>query len=255
MAKKTDDRKGAAAFERHFAGIYGDRWPVLREALGAPGKPEAHLEGLLKPYYLDGASVRAARALGVRPGDEVLDMCAAPGGKTLVLALALGGTGRLVTNDRSSDRRGRLKRVVEEHLPPEFRSNVTVTGYDSTKWGLHEQNTYDRILLDAPCSSERHLVHSPPHLADWSPNRTKALAQQALAMLCAALEALKPGGTLVDSTCSISPEENDRLLERFEAKRPGLWTLLDRNLDLPDQADGEGPLFWARIRKNEAGEE
>jgi len=252
VGKKSDDRRGPTAFDRYFQEIYGERWPALRTALAGPGRPEAHLEGLLKPYFLDGASVRAARALGVVPGDTVLDMCAAPGGKTLVLALALGGEGKLVSNDRSADRRGRLKRVVEEHLDPELRSVVTVTGYDATRWGLHEQGIYDKILLDAPCSSERHLVHSPAYLADWSPNRTKTLAQQALAMLCAALEALKPGGRLLYSTCSISPEENQNLLERFAAKRPGQWILIDKNLDLPDIAEGEGPLFRALIEKKPA---
>jgi len=249
VAKKNEDRKGPTAFDRHFSEIYTDRWPGLREALSAPGRPEAHLDGLAKPYFLDGASVRAARALGVQPGDEVLDLCAAPGGKTLVLALALAGTGRLVSNDRSSDRRGRLKRVIADHLPAAFQTNVTVTAYDATRWGLHEKAVYDRVLLDAPCSSERHLVHSPAHLALWSPNRTKALAQQALAMLCAALEALKPGGILLYSTCSISPEENESLVERFASKRPGKWILLEQALVLPDDSDGEGPLFWAKIQK------
>jgi len=248
VARKTEDRRGSAAFDRHFAAIYGERWPVLRKALEAPGRPEAHLSGLVKPYFLDGASVLAAQALGVQPGEEVLDLCAAPGGKSLVLALALQGVGRLVCNDRSSDRRGRLKRVLEEHLSPHLRSIITVTGYDATRWGLHEQEVYDKILLDAPCSSERHLVHSPAHLAQWSAHRTKTLAQQALAMLCAALEALKPGGILVYSTCSISPEENEGLLERFASKRPGAWSLLEKNLTLPDEA-GEGPLFWARLEK------
>jgi len=249
VGKKSEERRGPSAFDRHFSEIYGPRWPGLRSALAAPPQPEAHLDGLVKPYYLDGASVKAAQALGVRPGDEVLDLCAAPGGKTLVLALALAGTGRLVSNDRSPDRRGRLRRVVADHLPPECQTNLLVTGYDATRWGLHEKARYDRVLLDAPCSSERHLVRNPGHLAVWSPSRTKTLAQQALAMLCAALEALKPGGRLVYSTCSISPEENEGLLERFAAKRPGLWVLQERNLLLPDEADGQGPLFWAVIEK------
>lgn len=249
MAKKSDDRRGPAAFDRHFSALYGERWPALREALAAPGRPEDHLEGLVKPYYLDGASVRAARRLEVRQGDTVLDMCAAPGGKTLVLALALGGTGGLVSNDRSADRRGRLKRVVEDHLPGPLKAVVTITAYDATKWGLHQRETYDRILLDAPCSSERHLVRSPTHLAEWSPHRTKALAQQALAMLCAGLEALKTGGRLLYSTCSISTEENEGLLERFAAKRPGAWKLIDQKLVLPDDSEGEGPLFYALLEK------
>lgn len=250
MGKKNDDRHGAAAFDRHFASVYGERWPALRQALTEPGRPEAHLEGLLKPYYLDEASVRAAQALGVQPDDEVLDLCAAPGGKTLVLALALGGTGRLVSNDRSSDRRARLKRVITDHLPPRYQTNITITGFDATRWGLHEQNAYDRILLDAPCSSERHLLHSPPHLAQWSAHRTKTLAQQALAMACAALEALKPGGQMVYSTCSISPEENEGLLERLASKRPGMMTIDSQTLVLPDKEFGAGPLFFAVIRKN-----
>jgi len=163
--------------------------------------------------------------------------------------LALAGTGRLVSNDRSSDRRARLRRVVEEHLPPRSRANVTITGHDASTWGLHEKEIYDRILLDAPCSSERHLIHSPVHLAQWSPGRTKALARQSMAMLCGALEALKPGGWLLYSTCSISPEENEALLERFEAKRRGCWSLAEKELILPDEFEGEGPLFWALIQK------
>jgi len=249
VAKKTRDRHGAAAFDRHFAVLYGERWPALRQALLAPSRPEAHLEGLVEPYYLDRASVEAAVTLGVRSGDHVLDLCAAPGGKTLVLALALKGTGRLVSNDRSADRRGRLKRVVEDHLPPGFRENISITGHDATVWGLYEKSVYDRILLDAPCSSERHLLHNPAYLAQWSPGRTKSLAQQSLAMLCAALEALKPGGQLLYSTCSISPEENEKVLVRFAAKRPDSWTLIKQRLVLPDDT-GEGPLFWALLQKN-----
>lgn len=249
MAKKTEDRRGPEAFDRHFAAIYGDRWKGLYEALAAESRPEAHLDGLTRPYYLDGASVRAAKALGVVPGDQVLDLCAAPGGKTLVLALALAGTGRLVSNDRSADRRARLRRVLEDHLPLPFRTNITVTGHDASQWGLHEKQVYDRVLLDAPCSSERHLIHSPAHLAKWSPGRTKTLAQQSLAMLCGALEALKPGGRLLYSTCSISPEENQTLLERFASKRRGGWSLVETNLTFPDEFEGEGPLFWALIQK------
>lgn len=248
MAKKTESCRGSTGFDHHFSTIYGPRWPGLKKALEDPRSPEPLLDGLVKAYYLDRASVRAAQALEVEPGHEVLDLCAAPGGKTLVLALRLQGTGRLVSNDRSPDRRNRLKRVIAEHVPPEWQGSISVTGHDASRWGLYEQARYDRVLLDAPCSSERHLVHSPGHLAQWSPNRTKILAQQALAMLCAALEALKPGGLLVYSTCSISPLENEGTLDRFAEKRPGLWSRLESHLVLPDET-GEGPLFWAKIQK------
>jgi len=248
MARKTPDTQGPLAFESHFAAIYGDRWPALRQALLAPTNPEDLLEGLTEPYFLDAASVRAAQALDVKAGDRVLDMCAAPGGKTLVLALALRGTGQLVSNDRSPDRRVRLNRVIQEHLPEAWRSNIQVTGRDATRWGLYEPNLYDRVLLDAPCSSERHILNSPKHLSIWTPHRTKALAQQGLSLLCSALEVLRPGGMLVYSTCSISPTENGDLLERFANKRKAKWTLEEVAQEFPD-SHGTGPLFWARLRK------
>jgi 16S rRNA C967 or C1407 C5-methylase (RsmB/RsmF family) len=250
MARKTPDTQGSLAFERHVAGIYGERWPTLRQALLAPTNPEDLLVGLTEPYFLDSASVRAAQALEVKPGDRVLDMCAAPGGKTLVLALALKGTGHLVANDRSPERRARLLRVVQQHLPRVWSSNIEITGRDATRWGLYEQNVYDRVLLDAPCSSERHILNSPKHLSLWTPHRTKALAQQGLSLLCSALEVLRPGGVLVFSTCSISPTENRQLLERLEIKRKEKWTLEGVSEEFPD-LQGTGPLFWARLRKNQ----
>jgi len=249
VAKKKPDKQGPLAFEAHFAALYGTRWAGLRAALLAPSIPEEFQEALVKPYFLDRASVEAARQLGVTPGDDVLDLCAAPGGKSLVLALALGGDGSLVSNDRSPDRRGRLRRVLDEHLPEAYRSTVQVTGHDATRWGLVEQNRYDRILLDAPCSSERHVLQSAKHLELWTAHRSKALAMQAVALFCSALEALKPGGILLYSTCSISPEENEGVLRKMEIKRRGQWRLLGQNLTLPDEAEGQGPLFWAKIQK------
>ena len=137
-------------FEDYYSEIYGGRWQNLKPALLLEPEGYCVSEGLLKAYYLDRASAAAARALDVKPGDHVLDMCAAPGGKTLLLALSLAGKGSLISNDRSSDRRRRLKDVVETHLPVAFRDIVNVTGHDASRWGLHEQDTYDRILLDAP---------------------------------------------------------------------------------------------------------
>jgi 16S rRNA C967 or C1407 C5-methylase (RsmB/RsmF family) len=248
MSRKNSENQGSLAFEDHFSAIYGNRWPALREALAQPMQPEDHLPGLVKPYFLDAASVRAAQELDVQPGDDVLDLCAAPGGKTLVLALALKGSGSLTSNDRSPDRRARLHRVIEDHLPAVWRANIRVTGHDATRWGLAQPGRYDRILLDAPCSSERHLIHSPKHLDLWTAHRTKSLAQQGLAMLCAAVDSLKPGGTLVFATCSISPTENQDVLERLRGKRKGQWELASMSLELPDEKKA-GPLFRARLVK------
>lgn len=260
MKRKKAPTGGAADFDAYFSQIYGDRWPGLKEALQKTADPENWIDGLVKPYYLDRASVIAASQLGVCPGDQVLDLCAAPGGKSLVLALGLQGQGSLTSNDRSADRRGRLKKVLQEHLPENFQTVVQVSGHDACRWGLYEQGIYDKILLDAPCSSERHVLTSPVHLAQWSPNRTKVLAQQALAMLCSALEALKPGGKLLYSTCSISPWENELLVERFEKKRPDQWIEVETDgpgekktkgrIILPDQEGGCGPMYYCLIQKH-----
>ena len=95
---------------------------------------------------------------GGSTGDRVLDMCAAPGGKSLLLAEAMGDAGRLVANELSPTRRAKLKTILEDCLPGEQRKHIQVTGHDATRWGLHEPDHYDRVLLDAPCSSERHVL-------------------------------------------------------------------------------------------------
>ena len=171
--KKSD---GAAQFEDYYQAIWADRWPSLRAALLEQRQPAAFSDGLEKPYYMDEASILTASLLPLHEGCRVLDMCAAPGGKTLVLASRLAGRGSIVANDRSRDRKARLDRVLDEHLGPELRKSVTSTCRDASKWGLYEKEAYDSILLDAPCSSERHVISSPGHLSIWSPRRPRRLA-------------------------------------------------------------------------------
>lgn len=160
-------KKENITFDSFYSFYFPGRWEALKEALLKEPVKEAYGKGLLKPYYLDEASVFTAMALDVQEGENILDLCAAPGGKTLILAGQIGETGRITANDRSSARRSRLKNVISEHLPEETAARITVTGHDAAKWCLYEKDAYDRILLDAPCSSERHVLTSPPHLAKW----------------------------------------------------------------------------------------
>ena len=161
-------------FFDYYEKLFGDRWPALLESLKGEGcAMELRFGEGLEPYFLDEASVFAAKALGVEPGDDVLDMCAAPGGKTLVIASQLKGEGSLQSNDRSPDRRLRLQHVIENSLPENWRSVIKVTGYDGMKFGLHKKECFDKVLLDAPCSSDR---RSPsrwriPTFAGWIPHR------------------------------------------------------------------------------------
>lgn len=260
MAKKTKtDAK--ILFDSYYRDIYKDRWDSLKEALLQPSNPISLSEKLLTPYYLDKASLTAAQALPIEEGDKVLDMCAAPGGKTLSIALRLNGNGLLISNDRSPSRRQRLKNVIDSCLNEKQKSIITVTGHDSTKWGLYEKDVYDKILLDAPCSSERHVIKDETELSKWSANRPKVIALNQFAMLAAALDAVKVGGLILYSTCSINPEEDDKVIEKLFRKRTDKFELVSINdqidaektefgyIILPDTSNGEGPLFFTLIRK------
>ena len=252
-------------FFDYFEGIYGDRWPALLEALKGEGlAAELHFGENLEPYFLDEASIFAAECLQVEPGMEVLDMCAAPGGKTLVLASKLQGKGSLQSNDRSPDRRLRLQHVIENSLPESWRSIIRVTGYDGMKFGLHKKESYDRILLDAPCSSDRHVLNAPQYLKEWSSKRVKRLSVEQGALLASAVDALRPGGVLVYGTCALSPLENDAVVSKILKKRPSMELDFIRDIPegadrtacgvhiLPDKAKGSGPIYCARMRKKSA---
>ncbi len=249
-------------FFDYFSNLFGERWPALLEALKGEGcATELRFGDGLEPYYLDEASVFAAKSLGVEPGDRVLDMCAAPGGKSLVLASGLKGEGSLQSNDRSPDRRLRLSHVLENSLPEQWRSVVSVTGYDGVKFGMHKKESYDRILLDAPCSSDRHVLNAPEHLKVWSVKRVKRLAVEQGSLLASAVDALAPGGTLVYSTCALSPMENDDVVKKILKKRPAMRldeiAQIPAGADrtecgvhiLPDRAAGRGPIYCARLVK------
>jgi len=249
-------------FDSYYSGLFGERWESLREALMSEPVYYTLSEGLTKPYYLDEASYWAPLNLGVRAGEQVLDLCAAPGGKTLVLATQLEGEGLLIANDRSRARRARLIRVIDEYLPEHLRRIVSVKGFDAASWCRREQEAYDRILLDAPCSSERHVLHSQVYLSQWSEARTRHLAQSAFAMLTSAFLLLRKGGTLLYSTCALSPLENDGVLEQFLTRRGDSCEILPVSAACgeatrygfqvwPDTASGRGPIYFSKIRRKE----
>ncbi|MDR2375736.1 MAG: 16S rRNA methyltransferase [Treponema sp.] len=272
------------AFEAHYRDIYGSRWETLRESLLGPVRSVAFDEGLRRAYTLDYASVLAARSLRLpraendipsAAGGEILDACAAPGGKTLVIAGRLRGGQRLVANEISAPRRRRLHAVLDEHLAPEQRERVRVSGFDAAALGSRkdEWGRFDGILLDAPCSAERHVLGNAPELSRWTEARPRFLSGRQWALLSAAFLLLKPGGSLVYATCALDPRENDgvagRLLEKYgragredaafldppdftegEATRYGRIILPDVSAEAGgDSSGGWGPMYVARFRK------
>lgn len=265
--KKNKKETGAEKFHAYYSEVYGERWQDLIKVMEQDPRhialvnpysdykvespewlPFAHEmtepwpkpgEGPLCPYYfMDGASYLAPFSLAPQAGEKVLDLCAAPGGKSLVLAYLMEAKGFLTSNDKSTDRRFRLQRVLRQYLPQDFLDEgVKVTGFDASAWCLYEQEAYDKILLDAPCSSERHVLKSEKHLQEWNVKRTKRLAALQWKMLASSWLVLKPGGRIVYSTCSLSPLENDHVVEKLVKKYP------QAQVTYPDDEKGERTQF------------
>ncbi|CEM61787.1 SAM-dependent methyltransferase [Treponema phagedenis] len=254
---------GAKAFEAYYRDLFGARWEPLRKALLEESKQIAFSDGLRKPYYLDFASVQAARALPYSASGHCLDMCAAPGGKTLVLLRdVLGKDALLHANELSLARRRRLQEVIKTHLPPEENARVQISGFDAARMPRFKRNAYERILLDAPCSSERHLLRDQKYLTQWTESRVKSLSRRQWALISAAFLLLKPDGFLVYSTCALAPQENDMIIDKL-IKKYGSEVIVEKISQdklceptqfgiqyLPDTAEGAGPIYIARIKKS-----
>lgn len=247
-------------FSEYYRDIFHDRWESLYESLLSGPHYYSLEEGLLKPYYLDKASYIAARQLPLKGKSAVLDMCAAPGGKALVLAAGMDAAAEITVNERSAVRRNRLKQVLEEHLPGPILSRVQITGHDATKWGLYRKEAYDAVLLDVPCSSERHIVQSDSHVKKWTPARSKHLAIQAYAMLASALMTVRPGGHILYSTCALLDRENDDVIGKLMHREGDTCVALPGEGDfgektefgvqiMPDRCHGMGPIYFALLEK------
>lgn len=286
--------KGPDGFDQFYGEMWKARWPALKASLLQPKKhvavinpfskfkfkndlismtgipfehhiadefphPEATEEGYFNYYLMDAASILPVMALEPKAGEKVVDLCAAPGGKSLLCALLMNNQGLLVSNDRSAARRARIHKIFDEYFPKTNQKNLKVTGHDASKWCLYEKNVYDKVLLDAPCSSERHVMMDPKEIALWAPGRTKAIAVSQFAMLASALDIVKPGGTIVYSTCAVSELENDDILRKLQQKRGGRYELIRKEFPigeptefgwqvLPDNT-GWGPFYLAIVRK------
>lgn len=170
---------------------------------------QRHHTGHLKEYYLlNAASLLPVFALEARDEDTILDMCAAPGGKSVAL-LQNASPAHLHCNEYDHLRYRWLKQTLESFIPPHVMDSVKTTELDGRKIGPLQPERFDKVLVDAPCSNDRSwLFSSDTQQAALRIAGRKDLPVVQIQLLSSAIEALRPGGSLVYSTCTLSRAEN-----------------------------------------------
>ncbi len=168
-------------------------------------------------YYIQEPSAMApAQLLDVRPGDRVLDLCAAPGGKSTDLGARLAGKGLLVSNDISVSR----GKALVKNLEMAGIDNVLVTGEPPEKLADAFSGFFDKILVDAPCSGEGMFRKDPELIKSWLKRGPSDYAAVQKEVLLQAVRMLRPGGSLVYSTCTFSREEDEDVVAWLLGKAP-----------------------------------
>lgn len=167
-------------------------------------------------YIQDPVTLLPVMALDLTGGETVLDLCAAPGGKTLQLSETVGPRGTVVANEPLGNRRKILNSNIQRLGAP----NVNVTGYEGQS--IPESRQFDRILADVPCTGEGNYHVTGQTLNRASDGERSDIVERQFQILKKAYTVLEPGGEIVYSTCSYAPEENeavvDRLLTRSDAR-------------------------------------
>lgn len=177
------------------------------ENIYKPSKHPYYYAGL---YYLqEPSAMLPASALPIEPEDRVLDMCAAPGGKSTELASKLNGTGILVSNDISASRAKALLKNLELF----GTENVIVTCEAPNGLSKKFEKYFDKILIDAPCSGEGMFRKSSAMITAWEQNGNEMFAGIQRGILNEAVKMLKPGGIILYSTCTFSPLEDEKSVE------------------------------------------
>lgn len=207
-----------------------------------PGKHPYHEMGL---YYIQEPSAMSAAALlAPKPGMRVLDLCAAPGGKSTQLATYLGDSGLLVSNEINTQR----SRILSQNIERMGIKNAIVTNEDSFVLASHFPGFFNAIQVDAPCSGEGMFRKLPEAIEQWSMENVAICAERQKEILDNAAVMLKPGGTIVYSTCTFSKEENEDVIEYFLERHPD-FTLEEMERFWPHKVDGEGHFVAKLVRR------
>lgn len=225
----------------------------LREGV-RPGAGIAHMAGAF--YMQEASAMVSAAILKPLPGERILDLCAAPGGKTTQIAAALAGEGLLLSNEPDP---GRAK-VLASNLERMGVCNAAVTNAYPDALAKRFPAYFDAVLCDAPCSGEGMFRRDPDAREEWQPGAPAGCAKRQAEILDRAAELLRPGGRLIYSTCTFNRSENEESIASFLNRHPD-FTYEDFVLPgvgasdhgciriWPQRVRGDGH-FAARLRKS-----
>ena len=216
---------------------------LLPEQAPSLGNHPFHQAGV---FYLQEPSAMAPiGALEVRPGMRILDLCAAPGGKSGGIAARLQGSGLLVANEVVPSRAKTLCHTLERLGV----TNAAVTCAQPADLCNALPGWFDAVLVDAPCSGEGMFRKDPAAIQEWSPAHVLACARRQEGILHSAAGTVGAEGLLVYATCTFSPEENEGVVEAFLKSHPG-FSLISMERIFPHTYPGEGH-FIAKMRREE----
>lgn len=185
-----------------------------KRTLVQPGKHPFHEAGL---YYIqEPSAMSVVEYLEVKPGEQVLDLCAAPGGKTTQIAGFMAGQGLLVCNEIHPQR----AKILSENIERMGVKNALVTNETPQKLATVFPGFFDKILVDAPCSGEGMFRKNEEALTEWSLQNVQMCAQRQDEILEEVAKMLRPGGRVCYSTCTFAPAENEDCMARFLNAHP-----------------------------------
>ncbi|XP_030795722.1 tRNA (cytosine(34)-C(5))-methyltransferase, mitochondrial isoform X1 [Rhinopithecus roxellana] len=238
-----------------------------------PGRipSERHQIGNLKKYYLlNAASLLPVLALELRDGEKVLDLCAAPGGKSIAL-LQCACPGYLHCNEYDSLRLKWLRQTLESFIPQPLINVIKVSELDGRKMGDAQPEMFDKVLVDAPCSNDRSwLFSSDSQKASCRISQRRNLPLLQIELLRSAIKALRPGGILVYSTCTLSKAENQDVISEILNSHSNIMPMDIKGiartcshdftfaptgqecglLVIPDKGKAWGPMYVAKLKKS-----
>lgn len=203
------------------------------EEQSRPGKHPCHAAGL---YYIqEPSAMSAVELLDPLPGETVLDLAAAPGGKTTQIAAKMNGEGLLISNEIHPAR----AKILAENVERMGISNAVVTQASPQELSSRFPQTFDKIMLDAPCSGEGMFRKDPDAVAEWSPASVEMCAARQWDILHDAIAMLKPGGRLAYSTCTFNRNENEDTVARILQHYPFMKLITEKRI-WPHLHEGEG---------------